>query len=202
MYPSDTKSSEMQNWPTRVPVHHHRVTSGWSHCTALWTHRDGWLLSTAFDSLEESEPTPPDTWLPQSLHSALGLWEPRLVLPRTGALPSHVPVTSPLSKADAEVCSRCSAGTRGCRSSSSEMANTGTLMWSPSPGKSRAWPLSIWHWGEEEALETGSEEEEPGAFARSAVAERRPKHVPVNRGRRRLLVELRRRCLWAGCVRG
>lgn len=92
------------------------------------TLRDGWLLSTAFDSLEESEPTPPDTWLPQSLHSALGLWEPRLVLPRTGALPSHVPVTSPLSKADAEVCSRCSAGTRGCRSSSSEMANTGTLM--------------------------------------------------------------------------
>lgn len=155
----------------------------------------------------EISPTPPDAWLPHGLHSgrALWLWGLKLLAAAAGFFPSYAPLTDPLSAAEAWP--RCSEGTRGCRSSSSEMANTGTLTWSPSrlfPG----WPLSGWRWGEGEEEEgpgsagEGEQWAAPGALAGSAAAASRPKQGAAKRGRRRLLVELRRRCLWDDCVSG
>lgn len=128
------------------------------------------------------------------------------MLPAAGFFPSYAPLTNPFSTAEAEVWPRCSHGTRGCRSSSSEMANTGTLTWSPSR-LFAAWPLSAWRCVEGEEEEPGSDGEvsgagAPGLFAGSDAAESRPKQGPVKRERRRLLMELRRRCLCADCVRG
>lgn len=170
-----------------------------------------WPMFAACDSvnvLKECGPTPPDTWLPHGLHSGLARLGLRPTLPTGGLLQSYGPLTLPFCKAGAEVRSRCSAETRGCWSSSSDIANTGTLMWSPSPGNSRlftTWPLSIWRWVEEGELELGSDGGPgvtPDPFGGSFVSERRPKQGPVNRERRRLLVELRRRCLCECCVSG
>lgn len=152
----------------------------------------GTWVSLTVRGVFEASRTPPDAWLPHGLHSPLALW--LLGLPPADLFPSYAPFTSPFSIGDAAGCSRCSAGTNGWRSSSSDIANTGTLTWSPSPWASPR-RLPDWLPSTGDAAETDTGSGVAGALVGSAVPESKPKQGPVKRERRRLLVELRRRCL-------
>lgn len=96
-----------------------------------------------------------------------------------------------------------SADTRGCRSSSSEIANTGTVTWSSSTLDTSPWSC-CWLEGAPLVSESMSEVVIPFACGLEAsdAPESRPKHGVLKRVRRRLLVELSRRWRWAGRVRG
>lgn len=96
--------------------------------------------------------------------------------------------------------------TRGCRSSSSEIANTGTVTWSSSPLNSLPW--TCWPEGALVVSESWFGDVfpfvavNPCCLLDSDVPESRPKHGALKRARRRLLVELSRRWRCAGWVSG